>query len=144
MISFGNFLPFNLLSVSIHDILSNLVFIMFIFYFYFLVLPLIHCFDSPNILEANFKALRLSGTKECYVESFYLLTPWVSIISINIVCWFFYVYSYIKFSRVLILAWSWNFLTRLFRLIHLKIITFQFTINFIHVLFKTIIRNSSS
>ena len=67
------FQPFIFLSISIHDILSNLVFIMYIFLI-FLVLILVDVFNTPNSLQAHFKGPCLTGTKEFNFKLFYLLT----------------------------------------------------------------------
>ena len=86
-VSFETFLPFILLSISIHDILFSLVLIFYLLYFAFLVFLIIDRFDTPNILEAGFTALCLTQTKEFDFKWFYFITSGVLIIAINIVCW---------------------------------------------------------
>ena len=84
IVSFVISLPFILLFVSIHDIPSDLVFITYLLYFYFLVFLFIYCFDTPNILEDDSTALSLTKTIECeYICIYFLMLDFLTI-AINI------------------------------------------------------------
>ena len=87
IVSFEIILPFILLSVSIHDISSNLVYITYLLYFYFPILLLIDIFDTQNSLGYDLSEPRLNRTKECDFELFSFLKSGVSIIFVKIVCW---------------------------------------------------------
>ena len=75
------------LYASIHDITSNLFFIIYWLNVSFFILLLIDLFYSPNSLESDFTALCLTGTKEWDFKLFYLLTSGVSTTANTMFIW---------------------------------------------------------
>ena len=136
-------IPYIFLYISINNIPPNLVFIMYLLYFYFLILLLINHFDTLNRFEYDFSALRLTGNKECDFRYFFAYVrcfdKWYQYCLL-----IFYVSSYIASSRFLILALSRKHITDLFHIIHDKTIILPFLSNHIDFFFRPIIRYSSS
>ena len=130
IVYFLTFIPF--LSIFwVHDIKFTFVFIVFLLYYIFFVFSTICCFETPNILEADFRALYLIFNDKCEFICLCLLNSGVSIISINILCWDFYVYSYMIFAVIIIIALSCKYFTRLFHWIYWKIISSVFPKNYL-------------
>ena len=125
------FLLFILLSVSIHDISSYLVFNVYLLYFSFVFFFLINRFDTKNRLENDFSALHLTRTKEYGFKCFPLITSGVLINSISIVCWNLlcqFLYHLFWSSCSGMIFWtSYSFCCW----IHPKIIIFLLTINYL-------------
>ena len=109
------------------------IIIVYLFFFLYFFL-LIYLSENLKILESDFTTIILNVTNSCEFICISFLVSGVSIISINIVA----------FSRFLVLTWYLKYLPHIFHWICRKIITFIFLVNYLHLLFCIIIRNSSS
>ena len=109
IVSFVIYLPLILIFVSIHDIPSNLIFIMYLLYFTFFVFLFIYGFNTPYIWEANYKPMRLTRTNEWeFVYTFFAYIMCVDHCHRHFLIKFFYVISYIIFSVVIIMEGQWK------------------------------------
>ena len=130
-------LPFIVLLGSIHDIPPTIVFIIYRLYLAFIILILMDCFKTPNILEDDLTVLNLTKTNERDLYAFLWLFQVCQSLTLTLYDENVYVSSYITFYVILILTWTWKHLTHLFHWRRIqKTITLPFPINDIHVLFS--------
>ena len=141
IVSFVIYLPLILIFVSIHDIPSNLIFIMYLLYFTFFVFLFIYGFNTPYIWEANYKPMRLTRTNEWeFVYTFFAYIMCVDHCHrhflINFFMWFLISYFCSYYYGM-----TMKNPARLFHWIHHKNIIFPFSIHYLNLIFPPITKD---